>query len=77
MDGLKEYSEWSKANAGKYWIPDEPLTHDFPTSPWEGEFSYTSNGDYVQYRNGEWVEVKSSIANMVANHARPPSRSQP
>jgi hypothetical protein len=58
MLGNKKYDEWCKENAGKYWVPTEPLTGDFALSPWEGEFSYTLNGDYVQYRNGEWVKVK-------------------
>ena len=60
MQGLEKYNEWCKKNAGKYWVPDEPLTGDFALSPWEGEFSYTSNGEYVQYRNGKWNKVNDA-----------------
>ena len=59
MKGLEKYNEWCKANAGKHWVPSEPLTHDFALSPWEGEYSYNSRGEYVQYRNGEWIKVGS------------------
>lgn len=51
------YNKWSKENQGKYWVPDEPCTYEFALSPWEGEYSYNSVGEYVQYRNGEWVKV--------------------
>jgi hypothetical protein len=57
MNGDTEYNKWSKENAHKYWVPDEPLTGGFAISPWEGEFSYNLKGEYVQYRNGEWVKV--------------------
>ena len=60
MKGNKSYSEWSKENQGKYWIPSEPLTDDFALSPWEGEFSFNNVGEYVQYRNGEWIKVNET-----------------
>jgi len=57
MEGLDNYRKWCKENQGKYWVSDEPLTGNFALSPWEGEFSYNNVGEYVQYRNGEWVKV--------------------
>lgn len=51
------YNKWSKENGHKYWVPNEPCTYEFAISPWEGEYSYNSVGEYVQYRNGEWVKV--------------------
>ena len=60
MKGNKSYSEWSKEKQGKYWIASEPLTGEFALSPWEGEFSFNNVGEYVQYRNGEWIKVNET-----------------
>jgi len=58
MKGMDSYQKWSKENAGKYWVPTEPCPYEFALSPWEGEYSFNNVGKYVQYRNGEWHEVK-------------------
>ena len=58
MKGLEKYNEWCKDNAGKYWVSTEPCPYEFALSPWEGEYSYNSVGEYVQYRNEEWIKVK-------------------
>lgn len=60
MIGDTEYAKWSKENAHKYWVATEPCPYKFASSPWEGEFSYTSTGEYVQYRNGDWVKVNDA-----------------
>ena len=57
MEGLDNYREWCKANAGKYWVSDEPSTGNFATEPWEGQIGYNNVGQVVQYRNGGWVKV--------------------
>lgn len=59
MQGNNDYLKWSRENAGKYWVPTEPCTHEFATSPWEGEYSFNNVGEYVQYRNGEWHLVQA------------------
>jgi len=61
MDLLNtEYEKWCKENAGKYWVSAEPCPYTFATSPWEGEYSFNNVGEYVQYRNGEWVKVNEA-----------------
>ena len=60
MRGLESYKEWCKENAGKYWIADEPCDIKFATEPWEGQFSYTSTGEFVQYRNGTWIPARQA-----------------
>ena len=59
MKGNEAYDKFCKENAGKYWVSTEPCPYEFALSPWEGEFSYNNVGDYVQYRNGEWIKVGS------------------
>lgn len=54
MDGLDNYRNWCKENAGKYWVPTEPCEYTFATSPWEGEISVDNVGKIVQYLGGEW-----------------------
>lgn len=60
MKGLDNYKKWCEENKGKYWLPDEPCTIEFATEPWEGQFKYTCNGEFVQYRNGTWEPARQA-----------------
>lgn len=60
MDGIDNYKKWCKENKGKYWIAEELSGFEFATEPWEGQFSYKATGEYVQYRNGEWVPARQA-----------------
>ena len=46
------FKKWSKQNPTVGYTPTEPTKLEFATEPWEGQFSYTNAGEYVQYRNG-------------------------
>lgn len=54
------FKKWSKENPSLGYTPTEPTKLEFATEPWEGQFSYTNAGEYVQYRNGTWVPARQA-----------------
>jgi len=54
------YKEWYQKLAQRHWVPSEPCTYDFATSPWEGEISIDNVGKTIQYRGGEWQPFNSN-----------------
>ena len=58
MKGIDSYTKWQQENKGKYWVSTEPCTIEFATEPWDGQFSYTSTGKFVQYKNGNWIPAR-------------------
>ena len=54
------FSKWAKENPSLGYTPTEPTDMKFATEPWEGQFSYTNAGEYVQYRNGTWVPARQA-----------------
>lgn len=58
MRGLQSYREWCEENKDRHWVSTETCTIEFAQEPWEGQFSYTSTGEFVQYRNGTWISAR-------------------